>query len=103
MRTKMINPINGMLLVEEEQAAEKTTKSGIVLAATYVDSGPKRGKIIAVGNGETNHFTNGTISMDVFSVGDTIVYADHTGVNIEDEDGKKYIILHHKHVMAKIS
>ena len=37
----MIKPINGMLLVKEEEASEKTTAAGIILSATVTDLGPK--------------------------------------------------------------
>ena len=97
----MIQPINGMLLIKEEDKAEKKTASGLVISATVSDLGPKRGKIVAVGNGETNHFTGGVLPMD-FTVGETILYPDHSGIDVEDSDGEKYIILHTKHVMAKV-
>ena len=41
---KMIKPINGMLLVKEEEASEKTTAAGIILSATVTDLGPKKSK-----------------------------------------------------------
>ena len=42
----MIQPINGMLLIKEEDKAEKKTASGLVISATVSDLGPKRGKIV---------------------------------------------------------
>lgn len=97
----MIQPVNGMLLIKEEEKAEKKTASGLVLSASITDLGPKRGTVIQVGNGETNHFTGGTIPMD-FKINDIVVYPDHSGVDIEDSDGEKYIIIHNKHIMAKV-
>lgn len=98
----MINPINGMLLVKEEQQGDEVTVGGLIITAALNSGGPKRGEIIAVGSGETNHFTGGIVSMDMFSVGDKIIYADHAGVDVKD-NGEEYILLHNKHVMAKLS
>ena len=98
----MIKPINGMLLVQEEEASEKTTAAGIILSATVTDLGPKKSKVVAVGSEEINHFTCGILPMD-FEVGDTVVYPDHTGVDIKDEDGTEYVLIHSKHILAKIS
>lgn len=97
----MIQPINGMLLLEQEEKGEKTTASGLVLSATISDLGPKRGKIVAVGSGEMNHFTGGTLSMDNFSVGDIVLFPDHSGIEVEDGD-KKYLVIHNKHIIAKV-
>jgi co-chaperonin GroES (HSP10) len=98
----MIKPINGMLLVEEQESSEKRTASGLVISAAISDLGPKRGKIVSVGNGEMNHFTGGVLSMAAFSEGDIILYPDNTGTEIEDTDGKTYLLLHNKYILGKI-
>lgn len=97
----MIKPINGMLLIKEEENSEKKTASGLVISAAISDLGPKRGKIVAVGSGETNHFTGGILPME-YEVDETILYPEHSGIDVEDSDGQKYIILHSKHVIAKV-
>ena len=98
----MIKPMNGTLLIKEEEKTEKTTASGLVLSAAFSDTGPKKGKIVDIGIGEVNHFTGNLLPMDMFTIGDTVIYPEHTGIDVEDTNGDKYIILHHKHVIAKI-
>lgn len=97
----MIKPINGMLLIKQEEQGEKTTASGLVLSAAFSDMGPKRGTVIEVGYGELNHFTGGVIPMDHINIGDTVLYPDHTGTEVEDQE-TKYLLIHHKHIIAKV-
>jgi co-chaperonin GroES (HSP10) len=97
----MITPINGMLLIKEEEKTEKKTASGLVISAALSDLGPKKGTIISVGPGEVNHFTGEFLPMN-FKEGETILYPEHSGIDVEDTNGDKYIVLHNKHVIAKI-
>ena len=48
----MIKPLGAIILVKENKTEEKTTKSGIVISASFADTGPKSGVIVAVGDGE---------------------------------------------------
>ena len=74
----------------------------MLFRSTVTDLGPKKSKVVAVGSPEINHFTGGQLPMD-FAINDTVVYPDHTGVDIKDEDGTEYVLIHSKHILAKIS
>lgn len=97
----MIKPLAGLVLIEEFKEEEKTTKGGLVLAPTFSSSGPKSGKVIAMGNGEQNALNGELIKIIGFEVGDTVFYQDHTGTDIEDDNGDKFLLIHYKHIMAK--
>lgn len=97
----MIKPIGGMLLVRKTEEGDKTTKSGLVISATFRDSGPKSGTIVEMGGGEAN-YKGEIIPIPELDIGDIIYFPDHTGTEIEDEEGNKYLLLNHKHVMAKL-
>lgn len=90
-----------MLLIEEEKIGETKTQSGIILTASMSDLGPKKGTIVEVGEPENNHFNGGWIEMN-FNVGEVVLYPDHSGVDVKDDDGKEYIIIHNKHIIAKV-
>lgn len=96
----MIKPIGGMLLVTKAQEEDKTTKSGLVISASFRDNGPKSGTIVEMGGGEAN-YKGEIIPIPDLDIGDVIYFPDHSGVEIEDEEGNKYLLLNHKHVMAK--
>jgi co-chaperonin GroES (HSP10) len=89
-----------MLLVEKIELGDKTTKTGLVISATFSDSGPKQGKVIDMGDGEFN-YKGDLIPILGIDIDDVIYYPDHSGTEIEDEDGNKYLLLNCKHVIAK--
>lgn len=95
----MIKPYGGMLLVKENQTGDKTTASGLVISAAFNESNFKTGSVIAMGNGEFN-YKGDLIPIQGISIGDVIYYTQHTGHDIEDEDGQKYLLLNAKHVLA---
>jgi co-chaperonin GroES (HSP10) len=97
---KMIKPIGGMLLVTKKQEEDKTTKSGLVISAVFNDSGPKIGTIIDMGAGEVN-YKGDLIPIPELEVGDVVYFPDHTGTEIEDDQSNKYLLINHKHIMAK--
>ena len=100
-KMKMIKPIGGMLLVTKKQEEYKTTKSGLVISAVFNDSGPKIGTIVDMGAGEVN-YKGDLIPIPELDIGDEIYFPDHTGTEIEDENSNKYILINHKHIMAKL-
>lgn len=97
----MIKPIGAMLLIKKKQEEEKTTKSGLVISATFNDSGPKSGVIVDMGDGEAN-YKGDLIPILGLDIGDFVYFPDHTGTEIEDEEGNKYLLINHKHIMAKL-
>jgi co-chaperonin GroES (HSP10) len=95
----MIKPYGGMLLIKEDAMADKTTASGIVLSAAFNDTGLRTGKIIDLGDGEYN-YKGDLVPINGLDVGDTVYYPQHSGSDVEDEDGQKYLILNSKNVLA---
>jgi len=96
----MIKPIGGMLLIRKKQEEDKTTKSGLVISAVFNDSGPKIGTIVDMGMGEVN-YKGDLIPIPELNIGDVIYFPDHTGTEIEDDQSNKYLLINHKHIMAK--
>jgi co-chaperonin GroES (HSP10) len=95
----MIKPLGGIILVKEDKQEEKTTKSGIVLAATFTSTGPKSGTIVALGDGEQN-YKGEVLPILGMNVGDTVFFPEHTGTEIEDEDRTKYLLINSKNILA---
>jgi co-chaperonin GroES (HSP10) len=100
-RMKMIKPIGGMLLITKKQEEDKTTKSGLVISAVFNDSGPKIGTIVDMGAGEVN-YRGDLMPIPELDVGDEVYFPDHTGTEIEDDQSNKYLLINHKHIMAKL-
>jgi co-chaperonin GroES (HSP10) len=98
----MIQPVGAMLLLKQEEKKDKKTSSGLVIAAGLDDDGIARGEIVAMGAGEPNALNGELIKMSEFSIGDKVVYPDHSGTLVEDHDGSKYLVIHHKHILAKV-
>lgn len=95
----MIKPIGAMVLIKPEEEAEKTTKSGIVIASTVTKYGPKSGVIVDIGDGEQN-YKGETIPINTMDIGDIVFYMDGSGTEVEDNDGTKYILVNNKHILA---
>ena len=100
-RMKMIKPIGGMLLITKKQEEDKTTKSGLVISAVFNDSGPKIGTIVDMGAGEVN-YRGDLMPIPELDIGDEVYFPDHTGTEIEDDQSNKYLLINHKHIMAKL-
>jgi co-chaperonin GroES (HSP10) len=97
----MIKPIGGMLLITKKQDEDKTTKSGLVISAAFNDHGPKSGTIVDMGDGEVN-YKGDVVPITELDIGDVVFFPDHTGTDIEDENSNKYLLINHKHIMAKL-
>ena len=90
-----------MLLVTKELDKEKKTQSGLVISAVFNDSGPKIGTIVDMGAGEVN-YKGDLIPIPELDIGDVVYFPDHTGTEIEDDQSNKYLLINHKHIMAKL-
>jgi co-chaperonin GroES (HSP10) len=95
----MIKPLGGIVLVKKVEKGEKVTKGGIVISSTFSDSGPAEGIVIQLGTGEQN-YKGDIISIPEIKVGDTVYYPDHSGTDIEDSDGTKYMLVNSKNILA---
>lgn len=96
----MIKPIGAMLLIKKIEIGEKTTKTGLVLSAAFAEQGPSQAEIIDMGDGEPN-YKGEVIPINELDIGDIVFYPEHSGTEIEDEEGNKYLLLHSKQVIAK--
>ena len=76
-------PLADRVLVEPEAAEEKTA-SGIIIPDTAKEK-PQKGKIIAVGDGTTDHKMN-------VKVGDRVLYGKYSGTELTIEDTDYLII-----------
>tara|TARA_Y100000591_G_C21750347_1_gene654409 strand:- start:98 stop:376 length:279 start_codon:yes stop_codon:yes gene_type:complete len=76
-------PLADRVLVEPEAAEEKTA-SGIIIPDTAKEK-PQKGKIIAVGDGTTDHKMN-------VKVGDRVLYGKYSGTELTIEDSD-YLIM----------
>lgn len=95
----MLKPLADRVVIEV-LAKEEKTKSGIVLPDTANKEKPQEGKVVAVGNGKVAD--NGTrIAMEV-KEGDRVVFSKYAGTEIKI-DGKEYLILAEKDVLAIIA
>ena len=95
----MINPLGAMLLVKKIQKSDKTTSTGLVISASFSDNGPSEGEVIKLGTGEQN-YKGDILPIPEIKVGDTVLFPDHSSVDVEDEDGTKYILINSKNVLA---
>ena len=76
-------PLADRVLVEPEAAEEKTA-SGIIIPDTAKEK-PQKGKIIAIGDGTTDHKMN-------VKVGDRVLYGKYSGTELTIED-TDYLIM----------
>lgn len=91
-------PLGDRVIVEPE-AAEQTTKSGIVLPDTAQEK-PQRGKVLAVGTGRVTD-DGKKLPMNV-QEGDIVIYAKYGGTELKHE-GIEYLIVKESDILAKES
>jgi chaperonin GroES len=90
MAEKTIQPIGDRVLVEPVEAETKTP--GGIIIPDSAKSKPQQAKILAIGGG---------VKESLLSVGDTVLYARYSGVEVEN-GGKKFLILNTEDILARI-
>ena len=86
-----LQPLNENVLLElNEQTGEQKTASGIIIPDSAKGKEPT-GKVVAIGN----------IENPGISVGDTVLYKEFSGNEIEFED-KKFLFIPYADVLAKV-
>lgn len=95
----MIKPLGNLLLIEKIETGDKVTQSGLVISAAFSDQGPSVGKVIDMGDGEQN-YKGDIIPIPDIDIDDIVYFPAHAGVDIEDEDGKKYLLVVSKNILA---
>ncbi len=94
----MLKPLAGYVVIETIVQEEKTA-SGIYLPDTASKEKPQTGVILAVGKGIT--LDNGNVVEPEVKVGNQVVFAKYVGTELT-LDGKKYLILKEKDILAVI-
>jgi len=86
-----LQPLNENVLLELAEAkGEQKTASGLIIPDSAKEK-EATGKVVAIGNVENPGI----------SVGDTVLYKDFSGNEIEFE-GKKYLFIAYADVLAKV-
>lgn len=93
----MLKPLADRVLVEVD-VEESKTAGGILLPDTAQKKSQK-GTVIAIGSGKV--FDNGERLPFEVAVGDRVLFAKYSGVDIE-EGGKKFLLLSERDILGKL-
>lgn len=91
----MLKPLADRVLVKVDEEETKT-KGGILIPDTAQKKSQK-GTVVAIGSGKV--LDNGTRLPFEVKVGDHVLFAKYSGVDI-DEDGEKYLLLAERDILA---
>ena len=91
----MLKPLADRVLVKVDEEETKT-KGGILIPDTAQKKSQK-GTVMAIGSGKV--LDNGTRLLFEVKVGDHVLFAKYSGVDI-DEDGEKYLLLAERDILA---
>ena len=91
----MLKPLADRVLVKVDEE-ETMTKGGILIPDTAQKKSQK-GTVMAIGSGKV--LDNGTRLPFEVKVGDHVLFAKYSGVDI-DEDGEKYLLLAERDILA---
>ena len=92
---EMLKPLADRVLVKVDEE-EKKTKGGILLPDTAQKKSQK-GTVIAIGSGKM--LDNGVRTSFEVKVGDRVLLAKYSGVDIEEE-GENYLLLSERDILA---
>jgi chaperonin GroES len=87
----MIQPLNKNVLLNLAQTEETKTASGLILPASAKGK-KKQAEVVAVGEIENCEL----------AAGDTVLYKDYSGTEIEFE-GTKYLLIAYDDIIAKLA
>ena len=93
----MLKPLADRVLVEVD-VEESKTAGGILLPDTAQKKSQK-GTVIAIGSGKV--LDNGERLPFEVAVGDRVLFAKYSGVDIE-EGGKKFLLLSERDILVKL-
>lgn len=93
----MLKPLADRVLVEVD-VEESKTAGGILLPDTAQKKSQK-GTVIAIGSGKV--LNNGERLPFEVAVGDRVLFAKYSGVDIE-EGGKKFLLLSERDILGKL-
>ena len=92
-----LRPLGDKILIKRVEAESKT-KSGIVLPDAAKEK-PKRGKVLAVGNGRRND--KGELVALGVKKGDEVIFTSYAGTEIK-LDGEEVLIMSEDDVLAVV-
>lgn len=93
----MLKPLGDRVILEAQEEEEQTV-GGIVLASNAKEKS-QSGKVVAVGEGRV--LDNGKKVAPSVKAGDTVIFDKYAGTEVSYE-GKKYLVLHEKDIVAVI-
>lgn len=93
-----IEPLGGLVLLEEIKQEDRKTASGLVLTAVNLDAELSRGKIIAVGPGERDQ--EGRIHTVPLEVGQVVLYNDANATEVKDAQNNTYQFLNWRNLFG---
>ena len=89
---KELQPVNQNVIIQVDASeGEQKTASGIIIPDTVEKEKPKSGKVISMSN----------IEAPEVAVGDTVIYKDYSGTEIE-LDREKFLVVPYADILAKI-
>mgnify|MGYP003468518666 CR=1 FL=1 len=91
----MLRPLGDRIIIELQEA-EQTTSFGIIVPDSAKEK-PQEGVVVAVGAGRV--LDNGTRAELDVKVNDRIIFSQYAGTEVK-YDGKEYLILSEKDVLA---
>ncbi len=86
---KELQPINQNVVIEVQENEQKTA-SGIYIPDTAKEK-KAFGKVVAISN----------IENPEISVGDTVLYKEYSGTEVEFDD-KKFVVIQYSDILAKV-
>ena len=93
----MLKPLAHRVLIEVD--VEETKTAGGILLPDTAQKKSQKGTVIAVGSGKV--LDNGERLPFEVAVGDRVLFAKYSGVDIE-EGGKKFLLLSERDVLGKL-
>ena len=93
----MVKPLADRVLIEVD--VEETKTAGGILLPDTAQKKSQKGTVIAVGSGKV--LDNGERLPFEVAVGDRVLFAKYSGVDIE-EGGKKFLLLSERDVLGKL-
>ena len=94
---EMLKPLADRVLIEVD--VEETKTAGGILLPDTAQKKSQKGTVIAVGSGKV--LDNGERLPFEVAVGDRVLFAKYSGVDIE-EGGKKFLLLSERDVLGKL-
>ena len=93
-----IRPLHDRVVIKRTED-ERTSAGGIVIPDTAASEKSTRGKVVAVGKGET--LKDGKVRSLEVKVGDEVLFGKYAGTEIKT-DGKEYVIMKEEDILAII-